>query len=162
MMKEIFPDVECILIDANLFVVLVIGFVGTRLWGGSPVESFDQSDFELLLATVGEFRRALTTPFIIAEVNSLLNTTGFARIQCRTALAEYVPALIEQYDESKALALLAGISQFGFSDMSIVQAARDNNAIVLSADGPLVQYLRGQGIASLHYRDWKNIASNLR
>lgn len=73
-------------------------------------------------------------------------------------LAALIPSLFEVYDPSTKLATHSGISQFGFTDMSILHAARDTKAIVLSADGPLVHYLQGQKITAFHYLDWKKIA----
>lgn len=81
MIQEIFPHSKKIILDSNVFVVFVIGSMELSLWGKSPVDNFNRSDFLLLAKTVGEFQSAITTPYIIAEVNSLLNTT-YAREAC--------------------------------------------------------------------------------
>ncbi len=158
MIQDIFPNTEAILLDTNLFVVFVVGFVELSLWGRAPVDGYDRADFLLLAKTLGEFRRVVTTPFVVAEVNSLINTT-YAREECRTGLAAIVPSIAELYEPSKRLAFEPGIPRFGFTDISILRTARDTKAFVLSADGPLVQYLQGQKVAALHYTDWKKIAA---
>lgn len=159
MIRDLFPFAESLLLDANMFVVQVVGECGLPLSGHKPVGDYNRSDFELLSRTIREFDRSITTPFIVSEVSGLLNTTGSARVACRTLLSKLVPEYVEQYDPSKSLAAHKDIAKYGFADISIERAAKDTGALVLSADGPLVQMLRSQGITSLHYKEWKDIAN---
>ena len=152
-----------LLLDANLLVIIAIGLTDETLLDGNLLGNYAAEDFDLITNIVRVSERAIVTPYILTEVNGLLNKTGFAREACRTTLCEgIIPIFEERYNASRELATNAKIiRQFGLTDASIVEAALDDT-FVLTADGPLCGYLRGNGKAAWHYDEIRHIAKSLR
>jgi hypothetical protein len=141
-----------LLIDSNLLVVIVIGRARGTLLGRKPVEGFQLSDFERLAEFAGIFKTVTTTPFILSEVNSLLNKTGYARGECRAALASQVALMEESFHRSQTLVDDTNFVDYGITDISI-KAAATNDTLVLTEDEELLGLLTQSGIAALRYKD---------
>ena len=142
-----------LLIDANLLAVLVIGRARESLLGKKPVDKFQLSDFERLAEFSGLFRRVLTTPHVLSEVNSLINKTGFARIECRAALGAQIRLMDEVVKSSNEMSNDPDFTQYGLTDISIKFAATKNTLVVTEDEG-LLWLLAQSGIAALRYSDF--------
>ena len=141
-----------LIIDSNLLVVVVIGRARGTLLGRKPVEGFHLSDFERLAEFTSLFKKVTTTPYILSEVNSLLNKTGYARIECRAALASQVELMDEYQNPSNTLTRDNSFEEFGLTDISIKYAAT-NDTLVLTDDEALLGLLTQAGIAAIRYKD---------
>ena len=157
MLRTIFPSAKNILLDANLLVVLFIGQVRETLFGSSPVSEYTNADYELIRGIASEFDAVVTTPYLLAEVNSLLNTS-YAREECREALALLLPEMENRYTEPITLSKDPFFLKFGISDVSIIHAL-GSDTIVLTSDGPLAGKL-GNAYA-IHFADLKLIIKNI-
>ncbi len=148
-----------LLLDANLLVVVTVGLVAESIFGSGPVSGYRYEDFLFLRRLIAACEETVVTPYILAEVNSLLNKTGFARKDCRSVFAEaIIPAVTEHYIESRELALNSyAMREFGLADTSIIHLA-DPTVLILSADGPLVGYLKGKHQPALHYEEIRHLA----
>jgi hypothetical protein len=144
-----------LIIDSNLLVVIVIGRARETLLGRIPVEGFHLSDFERLAEFTSLFKNVTTTPYILSEVNSLLNKTGYARGECRAALASQVELMDESVLHSKLLTRDSSFVEFGLTDVSIMATATQDT-LVLTEDEDLLGLLTQAGIAALRYKDIVN------
>jgi rRNA-processing protein FCF1 len=144
-----------LLIDSNLLVGIVIGRARESLLGRKPVENFQRSDFDRLTEFVALFKSILTTPFVLAEVNSLINKTGYARMECRAALASQIMLMEEMRHSSRELSNDPTFMECGLTDISIKTAAMEDT-LVLTEDEELLGILIQAGIAALRYKDLIN------
>jgi hypothetical protein len=141
-----------LIIDSNLLVVVVIGRARGTLLGRKPAEGFHLSDFERLAEFTSLFKKVTTTPYILSEVNSLLNKTGYARRECRAALASQVESMDEYQNPSNTLTRDNSFEEFGLTDIGIKYAATDDT-LVLTEDEDLIGLLTQSGIAAIRYKD---------
>jgi hypothetical protein len=141
-----------LLIDTNLLAVLVIGRTRETLLGQKPVQEFHVSDFDRLANFTTSFKTISTTPHILAEVNSLLNKTGYARRECRSALASLIILMQESQQRSEELTRDDSFLDHGLTDVSIKSAAK-TDTLVLTEDEGLLGVLNQAGIAALRYKD---------
>lgn len=156
MLRESFPASRRLLLDANLLVILVIGRVRKQLFGTSPVEQYRDSDYDLLVGIIGEFAEIVTTPYLLSEVNMLLTKTGeFYCEECRAALSVLIPEFICHFTEPSSLAEHPHFASFGISDISIVDCSV-SETFVLTAEGSLTGFLRGNNIPVLQYTELKS------
>jgi hypothetical protein len=138
-----FPKSRYIFPDANILVLLIAGQVSPNLVpqlspGNYP---FDIDDFELLSRLLAQFDATITTPYVLAEVNSLLSKLdNNSMVECRAKLAEYIPLLESRYNEPKDLASSNRFPNFGITDVSILFASEQ--AFVLTQDGGLIGLLQ--------------------
>lgn len=144
-----------LLIDTNLLVVVVIGRARETLLGRKPVEGYQRSDFERLANFATLFKTVTTTSHVLSEVNSLLNKTGYARGECRAALASQIDLMQESHHPSRKLSHDGSFLDLGLTDISI-KAAATEDTLVLTEDEGLLGILHQAGIAALRYKDLVN------
>ncbi|MEP7234176.1 MAG: hypothetical protein ABI778_02660 [Ignavibacteriota bacterium] len=135
---------SAIFLDSNILVLLIAGQVRPNLLPKlSPGNiHFSIDDFELIIKILGQFKETRTTPYILTEVNSLLNSKldHNSGLECREKFAEYIPLLVNTYTDPKKLAAHSLFSVFGLADISIVEAC--DNALVLTDDDRLIGLLK--------------------
>jgi hypothetical protein len=144
-----------LLLDTNLLAVLVIGRARESLLGRKPVEDFQIADFERLAEFSALFKTVTTTSHVLSEVNSLLNKTGYARGECRAALASLIDLIEESHQSSRELSRDHAFVDLGLTDIS-VKAAATEDTLVLTEDEDLLGILNQAGIAALRYKDLVN------
>jgi hypothetical protein len=143
--RSSYPGSRYIFPDANILVLLIAGQVRPNLVPQlSPGNyRFDIDDFEVLSRLILEFEGTITTPYILAEVNSLLSSLdNNSMVECRAKLAEYIPLLENRYTKPDELASSSRFPDFGISDVSILFASEQ--ALVLTQDGGLLGLLQKQ------------------
>ena len=144
-LRSLYPKSRYIFPDANILVLLIAGQVRPNLIPQlSPCNyRFDIDDFEVLSNLLAQFDATITTPYILAEVNSLLSALdNNSMVECRAKLAEYIPRLESRYTEPNDLASSSQFPNFGISDVSILFAS--NQALVVTQDGGLLSLLQEQ------------------
>jgi hypothetical protein len=160
MLRTIFPNARYVLLDANVLVVLIAGQVRPNLIARlSPGSSgLGEEDFEIILGLLDHFEATITTPYVLTEVNGLLNKLDSnSATECRAKLAEYIPLMEPRYTEPKVLAAHEQFATFGIADVSILYAS--DHTLIVTADGPLVGFLPNT-ISVLEYQQWKHILKN--
>jgi len=143
--RSSYPNSRYIFPDANILVLLIAGQVRPNLVPQlSPGRyRFDIDDFEVLSRLFAQFDATITTPYILAEVNSLLSSLdNNSMVECRAKLAEYIPKMENRYTEPRDLAANKRFPDFGISDISILFASQQ--ALVLTQDGGLLGLLQKQ------------------
>ena len=142
-LRSVYPKSRYILPDANILVLLIAGQVRPNLVPQLSPGSyrFDIDDFDVLSHLFAQFDATITTPYILAEVNSLLSRLeNNSMVECRAKLAEYIPMLKNRYNDPKELASSNLFPNFGISDVSILYAS--DQALVLTQDGGLLGLLQ--------------------
>jgi hypothetical protein len=153
MLRDQFPHAKKVLIDANVLVILVVGQTRQTLIASvSPGDySLTPEDFTLITSEIAAFEASVTTPYLLAEVNTLFPKPDVNTVlECRSTLGSYIPLLENNYIEPAVLSQDRSFASFGIADVSIVHAA-DSSTLVLTADWALTGLLASRGCSVIHY-----------
>lgn len=149
---------EAVFFDTEPLVAFIVGSHNKGLLGNDITAKFRPADFEWLIALAKSFR-VVTSPHVLAEVNSWLGQTGSLREEIRSVFAQKIPALVEYYSESAKLAQEQMLPVYGLTDMSIINTVKLSNALVLTTDARLTAWLTKVGIPWLlisHIQNWRD------
>ena|SRR5437867_4078133 len=141
-----------IVVDANLLHLLVVGshdpehisrFKRTRI--------FTQEDFLALTLVLEPFKKIITTPNILTEVNSFLNQlANDFKPAFYTAFANKISTLEEIHLTSSEIARKDEFVLFGLTDAGIFHSA-EGKYLVLTTDARLAVYLQARGIGAINF-----------
>jgi len=143
-----------ILIDTNIFLLYLVGTVNReRISKFKRTNQFLPEDYDLLLQIVNGFKKVITTPNIMTEVNSLANQLGEPeRSQCLNIFAVIITNISEEYIDSSIVAQHSLFARFGLTDCGIMCVAKDKY-LVLTDDLKLALYLQAQEIDSINFNN---------
>jgi hypothetical protein len=110
-----------LLLDTNIALLLVVGsYDPAMLPNFKRTVQFAPEDYSTLLRVMSRFKTVVTTPAILAEVNSLASQFGApAKTDVLRALAKIVKQLSEYYIPSTTIADDAAFPRFGLTDTNI-------------------------------------------
>lgn len=136
-----------LLIDTNMLIVLLIGSYSPDLIPKCEKTSdYDENDFIYIKRLIAETRaKIIVTPHILAEVSNLT----FRGIIYEPGFSQYVEGLIAILQESQEhhikKASLMGhtglLASFGFTDLSVLEAAKELKCAVLTNESSLTTLL---------------------
>lgn len=152
-----------ILIDANLFLLLVIGRHDKNLIPSfKRTSQFTIEDFDLLSGLVALMGRVLTTPNILTEVNSLANQLGESlKGGCYAACAAFVESLAEErYLDSRSIVKSALFDRLGLTDIGILRLS-EQNRLVLTDDLRPTGYLQHENRDVINFNHIRMLNWNL-
>ncbi len=163
-LRNLYPEVKKILLDANILVILIASKVRPELLERlSPGNRrFAMEDIERLEKVLSKYPIVVTTPYVLTEVNSLINSRvdKNSAVECRAFLAQAIASLENHYVEPSVLSADPDFTTYGIADISIRYAIVKEDTLVLSEDNPLRGLLRDRYILS--YFDLKDILSGLQ
>ena len=141
-----------VLVDTNL---LLLYFAG--LWDPTSISTFKRTasfstlDFQLLAQVLSLFKRIITTPNILTEVNSLSNQLP-ERVKDTyyRVFSRMVTILDENYVQSGTAVSVAGFSRLGLTDSVISQLAQ-SRYLVLTDDLKLTIHLQTNGVDAINF-----------
>ena len=141
-----------ILVDTN---ILLMWFVGNYRKSLIPsfkrTAAFAPEDHDLLLGLLSLFVRTVTTPSILAEVNSLSGQLGGnRRAEYFERFAAGIGTLKESYVPAKQLADLESFRPLGLTDTAIVRGAR-GGYLVLTVDFALAGFLQSRKLGCINF-----------
>jgi len=143
-----------ILVDTNILLLYFVGRTNReRIKKFNRTEKFVPEDYDLLVGILGSFKKIVTTPNILTEVNSLVNQIGEPeRSNCLRILAQDISIFSENYCESQVAASDRKFAQFGLTDCGILVTAKDKY-LVLTDDLKLANYLQKQQIDTVNFNN---------
>ncbi|VVB94109.1 Uncharacterised protein [uncultured archaeon] len=116
-------------------------------------KNYKIEDYELLLQFIAK-KKIIVTPHILTEVSN------FATKLKENKFSEFIDAnrpvlekIDEEYVSKTNLLNETELIKFGFTDTSIVVAARKNNGLVLTDDFPLFGMCKKIGINAVHMNE---------
>lgn len=132
-----------VLVDSN---VLLLYFVGRFKRGLVPrfkrTAKFREEDYDLLELFLSNFRRIVTTPNVLTEVNSLLGQLGEPlKGDCMRGFGSVIGLLGEQYVPSADVAQVEQFARLGLTDNVIARLA-EGSYLVLTDDAKLTCFLQ--------------------
>lgn len=148
-----------ILIDTNILLLLFVGAFDRRLISTfKRTAAFVPEDFDLLLRLIGQIPTVVTTPHVLAEVNSLSGQLGEPR---RTAyfahFASRIGVLEERYVASASAAALAAFPRIGLTDGGILSLA-GRELLVLTDDFRFSNFLAAANADYINFNHIRSIA----
>ena len=139
-------SVKPVVVDTSPLLLLLMGFYRPDMIESSKVMgNYSRKEFEALELYL-RHRRIIITPHILAEISNL-SKKGFTRDEFGNFLKSsilFIGAIGEDYIQKERILSSPDFPMLGFTDVSIILSARQNNAEVVTADYPL----RGKCIQS--------------
>src|SRR6266404_5811425 len=141
-----------VVLDSNILLLLVGGTSNRRLIGSWPrLKQFTTSDYDLLVRILTRFRMAVTTPAILAEVNSLANKlTANDKPQFYEALRRFVGLVDEKVIASKEVVATDYFKRFGYTDACVGLLGKQNY-LVLTDDFALSGFLLANEVQAINF-----------
>jgi len=141
-----------VLVDANILLLHFVGGYDRDLIARfKRTAQFTVEDYDLLSDLLARFATIVTTPNILAEVNSLSNQIGEpARTDYYTSFAAGITTLDEHYVESADAAQAEPFSKLGLTDSGIMLLA-SGNYLVLTDDFKLYRFLEDAKIDVINF-----------
>lgn len=146
--KYVYRDTPTgVIIDTNLLILLLIGnydpiFIREYKQLNNSDKKYTEEDFELLKQVLACFKKVIITPQIIAELSNLsITKSGVPENRFPLYLQKVIAFLKvadEQHQKSSCLwgMEMKMIRDFGFTDMTILELAKNNNMAVLTDEAP--------------------------
>jgi len=150
-----------ILIDANILLILAVGKKDTtsipRFCRGK--HCFEAKDYQLVCDFVRSFRRIMTLPNIVTEVDNLLGNRKDHEAFCGS-MVQVLDLAEEKYLETKVVVKAQCFAYLGLTDSAIAYAALTGQCPVFSSDATLCKYLNDNLVPALNF--WHLKSPDLR
>lgn len=163
MSKKLKTRRKTIITDTSPLLLLLIGsYDKSTIKGFKRLSRYDSDDFELLFQFVAT-RKVIVTPQILAEVSNFVkmlkdNPDTFSEIIGKNK--ELLEKLCEKYIPKNDILSSQELVRFGFTDVSIIVAAKENDALVLTDDFLLLGICKKIGLDTKDMKEisaWKEI-----
>ena len=152
-----------VLVDTNILLLFFVGAFDRTQIGRKRTNQYSHEDYDLLTQFLGQFKRMVTTPNILSEVNSFLGQMGGpARTKCftdfggRISLLTEKNFLTEEYVASAQAVRLEHFPTIGLTDSTILYLVK-GKYLVLTDDLTLHSFLEHEGIDSLNFNHLRPI-----
>lgn len=132
-----------VLVDSNILLLCFVGRLERELVPRfKRTAQFAVEDYDLLERFLSKFRRIVTTPNILTEVNSLLGQLSEPRrTECRAVLGRGIGLLGEQYLPSADVVQDGHFLRLGLTD-SVIARLAEGSWLVLTDDLELASFLQ--------------------
>ena len=140
-----------VLLDTNLFVLLVVGRVAPALVGvHKRLRAYDSAANTLLGNVLTGFDVLVSTPNILTETSNLLGRSDDEfGLRCTAMLRYLIESAVEIPVPSRSAAAIPAFSWLGLADAATIEALKDDT-LLLTDDEPLfVAALRANRRAEL-------------
>lgn len=159
---------KSVLLDSNLLLVLLAGFLGARGFKSfKRVSGYSYSDHELLVQLLSSFSILLTTPHILTEVCNLADSlTGSLKLDWDENFAALIRSektrigVRERWVSAVELSERPEFLPFGVADTAVAKLASE--ALVVTEDYRLAGFLNSRGIPVLNFHDLRRLPLNDR
>jgi hypothetical protein len=140
-----------LLVDTNLLVLFFVGsFDRAQVGRFKRTRAYAPEDFDLLTRFMGLFQRIVTTPHMLAEVNSLTGQLRSDRPLLFTLIAARIGVLDERYLPSAMAAAHEAFRRVGLTDTITLLVAR-REYLVLTDDFELAGVLGKSGVDAINF-----------
>lgn len=141
-----------ILVDTNILLLFLVGATNrNRISRFKRTVQFTPQDYDLLVKLLAFFSQVITTPYILTEVNSLLNQLEEPdRGLCLKTLGVYVNQVEEDYVHSKQIVQQEKFTTFGLTDCGMLEIAK-GKYLILTDDLRLADYLGRSGVDTVNF-----------
>ncbi len=145
---------EVVITDTSPLLLLLVGMYDQRLIGKfKRVRKYTTTDYEFLFQFL-ERKKVLVTPQILAEVSNL--TMGLKEKRFSEFIEknkENLKRVKEKYIAKDEIIETKELLRFGFTDVSIILAAKEQKAMILTEDYPLYNRCKKEGLKVKHLQE---------
>lgn len=142
-----------VLIDTNLLLMYLVG-----LYDRGYVAQFKRTrkytaeDFDIVQRFVCPFHRRITTPHVLSELTNLSKGLSDQRAAgFFGTLVQVLRGATEIHVEKDRILADRKLPRFGFTDLSLVEAARELGCLVLTDDFPAWGLLMREKCAAINF-----------
>lgn len=156
MSKKLKTRKKPIITDTSPLLLLLIGLYDkSTIKGFKRLSKYDSDDFDLLFQFVAT-RKVIVTPQILAEVSNFAkelknNPDTFSEIIGKNKAL--LGKVSEKYIPINDILDSQELVRFGFTDVSIIVAAKENDALVLTDDFPLLGICKRNGLDTKNMKE---------
>lgn len=152
---EKISSARSLFLDANLFVLLVVGFINpNRIMSFKRTQAFLIQDFDLLRALLSRAKKINVTANVLTETDNLIrNLHNHEHPEAGTILRRLMREWIEIYHPSNEFLGLENHVALGITDAILIHASSE--ALILTTDFKLagkIQKLNGNALNFNHLR----------
>ena len=135
-----------LLIDTNLLVLLIVGFVNRdRICRFKRTTAYSSANWDLLTGILEQISLRYTLPHVLAEVSTLTDLKGQELEVARAVLLRLIKELRELQITSIETCATSLYMRLGLTDAAIAEAARRHQCSVLTDDSGLYRALANGG-----------------
>ena len=148
-----------IVIDTNILLLFLVGYIDPgKIEEFKLTCKYTKDEFLLLSRLVKGFEKIIITPQILAEVTNHLDNSkiGDEHVAKSIRAVLYGAGTKEKYFKKDDLIDNGFLSKFGFTDVSVLESAKNGKALVLTDDLKLTGLLRNMECDVLNATDLKN------
>lgn len=141
-----------VLIDTNLFVLLIVGLVNRdRIKGFKRTTNYTPNDWDLLVGLLEQTPRRYAIAHVLAEVNTLTDMRGEERVIARQMLHNAISIMEEILISSLNVCASPYFGRLGLTDAAIVLAATERGCSIITNDSDLHVALLEEGVSVLKF-----------
>lgn len=150
-----------VIIDSNLFVLLIVGFYKCALITSfKRTSKYSVKDFRQLAQFINDFQKIIVTPNVLTEVSNLLNSlSDLDRIKVLETLKNFINEervqVLEEYIPSKIISNLHTFSYLGLTDYGIQLVSQKQKYLVITDDALCHRNLLSNSIDSIYFTEQK-------
>jgi hypothetical protein len=147
-----------VVLDANLLLLLVVGSADrTYIKKHKRLQSYRESDFDLLRQLIAPMSAIIVTPNILTEVSNFAKHIGEpARTRIATAFAVLLEGLDEQYVSSKRAVAQPEFPRLWLTDSGILDQMTAEH-ILLTADLSLYLAAERRGHKTINFNHQRDL-----
>lgn len=148
--KKLSDRTKPIIFDTSPLLLLLMGIYDKNAISSfKRLSSYDADDYELLLQFVFN-RKIMVTPHVLSEVSNFASRLKSKFFEFLESNAFTLDKIDEKYISKTYILNTPEVNKFGFTDISIILAAKENNALVLTDDFPLYGLCKKIGLDAMH------------
>lgn len=151
MSKKLSSKTKPIITDTSPLLLLLMGLYDKNAIGDfkrlSP--KYDSEDYDLVLQFVAR-RKIIVTPQVLSEVSNFAEGLKNKFSEFIEGNRPTLEKINEKYIPKTDILASQEVVKFGFTDTSIILAAKETNALVLTDDFPLFGACKRIGVDTMH------------
>ena len=143
-----------IIVDTNLLLLLLFGLIDSmNLKRFKCVAKYEESDFKSVYKLVSCFSPIVVTPQILAELTNLVKVSEAEEKKLLLSVTSLLKNAREKYFAKNILIDEPSFVKLGFTDVTILRAARKRRLLVITEDLQLTLALRRESCDVLNLND---------
>ena len=148
---------KTVVVDTNIFVLLVIGLIDPNLIKSNKRTSiYTIEDFHFLLKLIGDLGKIRTSPNIWTEIDNLLNKLTLENKYKYVHIIKLIADKShELYYENNKVIEFWEFAQIGLTDTVILKMSK-NADLLISGDSSLCDIAKSQSIPVFDFKEYVN------
>ena len=148
--KKLSDRTKPIIFDTSPLLLLLMGIYDKNAISGfKRLSEYDADDYELLMQFAYN-RKIIVTPHVLSEVSNFADRLKDKFSEFLECTKMTLNRIDEKYIPKNIILSTPEVIKLGFTDISIIIAAKENNALVLTNDFPLYGMCKRVGLDAMH------------